>query len=330
MDETHMLKNIFMLAACCAAFNVQAVAVMQPLEISREYRVAVGFGGATIFHAEDAYQSGPVKQLAQELIKVPSDIEISLNNIIAETAAADGATFLGGSLQGNPLIQVAPQANGTALMTLSGVGYHTAVRKKYRKLGITWFSCTANLSVTNVLIKAQYGSNDGQFRDETVGFNGNPMVNTDCDSFLSWLLPGIGNYLTNSLANLADRRLLDGIKLAMGRVKDKLFFRPDENLLRGLNTLIPQNKTIQLPNGSSFPIGQYVRDNIAYLVSNSTFTMEISRGLAPISTWAGFNSANVLYLALNSPLISLDLLLTEQATVEWHMICEAPEGAMCP
>jgi hypothetical protein len=320
-----MMKKLFVFLAATFAFSVHAYPTT-PTEISRRHEIALGYGGSTISYAEDFYQNSSINRLAYEMKAVPTEIENTLNVIISERAASEDATFLGGSLLGNPSIQIAPRADGTASMTLWGVSYHTAVRKKIRKLGITWFSCTSNLSLSNVSIKAQYGSADGQFRDDTVGFNGNPIVDTDCDSFLSWLLPGIGNYLTNSVANLADRRLLDGIKSAMGRVKDKLFLRPDQNLLRGLNALIPVDKTIRLPNGNVFPIGQYVRDHIGYLVSNSTLTMQLSRGLTTIPLRENFvgtivETGDVLYLALDSPVISFDLLLSEKATIEWSYAC---------
>lgn len=319
------------------AFNANATTIDDLYTIlNREYVVNLGVGGSSISYSENYYQNGPVGQLAQQLVSVSPTIQNSLNAIVAQTASADGATFVYGELQGNPLIQVSPKADGTALISLSGMSYRTAVKKKIRWLGISWFSCTSTLSIDNVSIIAQYGSVDGQIRDESVGLYGSPSVDTDCNSFLSWLLPGIGNYLNRRLQDLADHTLLNAIKSAMSTVKNNLLFRPDQNFLQSLNGLIPQNKTIVLPNGTVFPIGQYVRDNIAYLAANSSFTIEISRGMPQIPYRYGhvgiaYESADVLYLALDSPVFSFDLSLSEKAEVLWIHPCEVPySNVICP
>lgn len=336
MEKAEM-KRMFAFLVLWVASNAHAIPIggtvppSVPIELDRKYEVTLGSGGYAVSYAEDTSSNGPIGQLASQLTTVPSQIENTLNGIIARQAAHYDGIFLGGSLTGNPMVQIAPKADGTALMTLSGVGYGTSVKKKIEVLGITVFSCTARLQVDNVSIVAQYGSVDGQIRDESVGFNGQPNVDTNCNSFLSWLLPGIGSYLTNRVEGLADRALLDGIKSAMNTVKDKLLLSPDQNFLRGLNALIPVDKTIPLPNGSVLPIGQYVHDNVAYLAARSTLTMQLSRGLTSLSPpWYGYvgtaeDSVDVLYLSLDSPVVSFDLMLAEKATVSWEQTCLHPE-----
>jgi hypothetical protein len=308
------MKRVFVFLIAMLSIIALNSNANEPTIVSRDYVVNLGVGTSSISYSENYYQNGPVGQLAHQLMSVSPSIQNSLNAIIAESAAADGASFLYGQLQGNPLIQVNPRADGTALMSLSGVSYRTAVKKKIRWLGISWFSCTSTLSVNNVSIVAQYGSVDGQILDESIGFYGSPGVDTNCDSFLSWLLPGVGHYLNRRLQDIADRRLLNGIKSAMGTIKDNLLFRPNHNFLNSLNGLVPANKTILLSNGNVFPVGQYLRDNVAYLAGNSSFTIEISPGLQGIPDYD--QSASILYFALNSPAISFDLSLTDSIVVE--------------
>lgn len=326
------MKRILVLLATLAAFDASALPIgggpaLVPFELERKYEVTLASGGYAVSYSENYYQNGPIGQLAMQLKTVPMQIGNTLNGIIAAKAAESGGIFMGGSLSGNPTVQIAPRVDGTALMSLSGVSYRTAVKKKIEVLGITIFSCTANLQVDNVSIVAQYGSVDGLIRDDSVGFNGQPSVDTNCNSFLSWLLPGIGSYLTNRVENLADHALLDGVKSAMNTIKDTLLLSPDQNFLRGLNALVPQDKTIALPNGSVLPIGQYVHDNVAYLASKSTFTMQISRGLAGLPRRFGAggeiteDTADVLYLSLASPVLSFDLLLQEKSKTYWEETC---------
>ncbi len=313
------MKRIFLLLIALFALNAQAQPVNMPVEISREYEVIVGSGDYSVSYVEDYYQNGPIKQLAGQLVTVPSQIENAINGILAGIAAEKDVIFMSGSLQGNPLIQIAPKSDGTALMTLAGVSYKASIKKQFKIFGVVVSSCTSRLSVENISIIAQYGSVDGQISDDSVGFSGQPSVDTSCSGILSWIVP--------SIENVFDMALLNGIKSAMNTVKDKLLLVPDQNLLRGLNVLIPQGKTIQLPNGDVFPIGQYVHDNVAYLASKSTLTIEIGRGLTSAPQWAGYgttvNTGDVLYLALDSPVISFDVLLTEKSTTEWSDECAA-------
>ena len=318
------MKRIFLLLIALLAFNAQAQPVNMPVEISREYEVIVGSGDYSVSYAENYYQNGPIKQLAGQLVTVPSQIENGINGILAGIAAEKDVIFISGSLQGNPLIQIAPKSDGTALMTLAGVSYKAKAKKQLKVFGIVVASCTYELGINNISVVAQYGSIDGQISDESVGFSGQPSVNTNCNGGVFNLLwPGIESWAED----LFDMALPNRIKSAMNTVKDKLLLVPDQNLLRGLNVLIPQGKTIQLPNGDVFPIGQYVHDNVAYLASKSTLTIEIGRGLTSAPQWAGYgttvNTGDVLYLALDSPVISFDVLLTEKSTTEWSDECAA-------
>ena len=338
------MKRILVLLTALAAFNADALPIggvpaAVPIEVERNYEVTLGSGGYAVSYSEDYYQNGPIGQLARQLVTVPLQIENTLNDVVAASAADEmHAIFMGGSLEGNPMVQISPKNDGTALISLSGVSYNATVKKKVELFGVTVLSCKARLQMDGVSIVAQYGSVDGQIHDDSVGFNGQPSIDTNCNSFLTWLKPVIGIYLTNRLESAADHALLNGVKSAMNTIKDKLLLSPDQNFLRGLNALIPQDKTIALPDGSVLPIGQYVHDNVAYLASKSTFTMQISRGLAGVHKRVGYDeviedSGDVLYLSLDSPVISFDLLLTEKSKTFWEATCGNPayENPMvCP
>lgn len=338
------MKRMFAFLALWAASSAYAIPMggavppSVPIELDRKYEVTLGSGGYAVSYAETASGNGPIRQLASKLTTVPSQIENTLNEKIIrkvstiEVPYLGGAVvFQGGTLTGNPIVQIAPKADGTALMTFSGVSYDASVNYKKRVLGVTLINCTARLRVDNLSIVAQYGSVDGQIRDESVGFNNQPSYQTDCNSILAWLMPGIGNFLIGQAEVLIDGKLRDGIKSITNTVKDNLLLNPDQNFLRGLNALIPADKTIPLPDGSVLPIGEYVQDNVAYLASNSTLTMQLSRGLTSLSPpWYGYvgtaeDSVDVLYLSLDSPVVSFDLVLAEKATVSWEQTCLHPE-----
>lgn len=283
----------------------------------------VSLGGGQISWSEASGAGGPLNAVAADIFQVPVALEQGLNASVAQGAAANGVTFLGGRLSGNLSANLAPNANGTVFMTVGGLSYSARNNYSGRRLGIISFSCTNTASLNNISITAQFGAVDGALSDQ-VGITGNAASSTDCDSNLSWILPFFGDKIINVVENQLDAKVASGIRGSVAKVKDALFFARDQNWLVGLNKLVPAGKTIQLPDGTVFPIGQYVIDHLAGLVSNSQMSMQLGKGVV-FGTGVGDNlpttdvyNGDVINLTISGPDLTFTVALRQEIKVNWY------------
>lgn len=327
----------FLLAFTALSLCHLAHADWDPVIESDNYVATVSVGGSTIRYQESLRSYGPLSQLASNMYSVPTSMQAGLNGFMQQSAAANGVSFQGGSLTGNVNVQFNPQSGGYLLMTLSGLTYNAYTKFSGKKWGIISFSCTNHVTMANVRVTAQVGSVDGYTPSDKVGMTADLSSSTDCDSNLSWILPVIGDFIINKAEGKIDSGVLNGLKGSLAQLKDKLFFERDQNYLVGLNRLIPADKTITLPSGEVFPIGQYVQNNLLYLLANSQITIQLGKG-ASVGTVKGLSEpmynevkGNVLNISITSPYIAFTANLSEEINVFWkwnphcgNLICQQP------
>lgn len=322
-----MQRQHLMLGALALAFAGAAQADWSPRIVSGQYVATVSYGGGSVSYAEDRRSGGPLASLAGQMFSVPYAMQSGLNDFLRQTAASKGVTFQSGSLTGDVNVQIQPQANGTMLMTLGGISYDAYTQYSGKRWGIVSFSCVNHVSLGNLQVTAQYGAATGTLPSDKVGATANVGSSTDCDSNLSWMLPILGDIIINKAEGKIDQGVLNGLSGSLSTVKDALFFGRDQNYLTGLNRLIPADKVVALPNGQVFPIGQYVNNNLAYLIANSQIGLQLGKG-AVVKGVYGTNeptydtiSGSVLTLQLTVPGVSFTVNLTEKVNVEWQWKC---------
>ena len=319
------MRKLVFLAAALATGAAQAD--FQPRVISDKYVATITLNGATTTVEQSGGQHGPLTDVATQIMGIPYSLRQGFNTFMAQGAATQGGTFIAGELTGDINVLLQPNASGTAAMTMSGISYNARTRYSGTKYGIFTYDCTNYLGLNNITMVGQYGSASGSLPSNTVGMTANTTSTTNCDSNASWILPFVGSKLINKMEGTADAQVLASMTTAMAGVKDALFFKRDQNLLVGLNKLIPADKVIQLPTGP-FPIGQYVQGNLPYLLANSTVNIKLGKGaeVAGVSGWMrptdGLIVGDFLNLTMTVPgVISFTVQLTQHDEVEWSWVC---------
>jgi len=322
----NLMRKLIFLVTALAGGNVYAD--WSPQFIKQENVVTVSVGGASATYRESQKdQSGQLYAIAGELRLVQPNLEQSLNNVMSQEASKNGVQFLDGTLSGDLHATLQPSASGVVLMTLNGINYQARNNYSGKKLGVIHFSCTNTATLNNISITGQYGAADGVLASNQVGMSANVNSSTDCDSNLSWILPVVGSWLINKGENIADTRIGDGIKGAMNGVKDKLFFNRDQNWLVGLNRLVPPGKTVTLPNGSVFPIGQYINDNLSYLIANSQMDIQFGKAATIKGVYGTAEPnknnyvSNLVTVSVTSPALSFSIQLRDETEVDWRWKC---------
>ncbi|MCC7701165.1 hypothetical protein IGS59_02865 [Janthinobacterium sp. GW460P] len=303
----------------CLLIAGSAHATWVPRVTATTYIATVHYAGGSISYAEKQAERGPLTRFADQVTGGPYSVETTLNTFLKQQATNNGVQFYSGKVTGSLLFTLAPAADGTVGITVQAPRYQTLMGYSGKRYGIS-FRCTNTAAIDNFTINAQLGSPQGagQILPGT-GVSGNPSSSTDCDSNLSWILPVIGDYIVNLGSSKIDGAIISGLNQAIAGVAIP-FFKPDQNYLTALSNLIARDKVVVLPGGGSFPIGQYIQDNLAYLLANSKITMQIDKGvilsdLTDETKWSA--TANLVKLTLTSPAISFSVDLQEQDDLQW-------------
>ncbi|MDT9001809.1 hypothetical protein RQP53_21210 [Paucibacter sp. APW11] len=314
-----------------------AQADWSPRVVSAQYIATVSYGGASLSYSEDRRANGPLGSFAGKMAAAPYAFQSSLNDFMRQAAVSKGVNFVSGSLSGDPTVQIQPQGNGAVLLSLTGLSYDAYTQFSGKRWGIFSYDCSNHASLANIRVTGQYGAADGRLLSDKVGVNADVGSSTDCDSNISWILPILGNILINTAEGKIDQGIVNGVTGALSQLKDGLFFGRDQNYLTGLNQLIPADKVITLPNGQTFAIGQYVNNNLAYLIANSQLTLKIGKGAVVKGVYGAgepFNTqitGNVANLQLSVPGVTIGVSLIEQVNVDWQWQCSLRDPSKrCP
>ncbi|MYM36329.1 hypothetical protein GTP44_06090 [Duganella sp. FT50W] len=325
-----MRKALF-LAAALAAGSAQADFI--PVALSGTNILTLGVNNGSLQVTENYLNNGPLGKLVVQATLLPRTFENQLNDVVKTAINNSGASFQAGKLTGVPTITLAPNANGTVQMTLSGLSYEARSQYSGTKFGVINYSCTNTLALRNVVISAQYGRADNSTIAGSVGITSTPSSSTDCDSNLSWILPVIGDLIVNKVNGKIDAKLLANLQQYTANTASKLYFGDDFNWLTGLNRIVPANAVVPLPNGGSFPLGQYVTDNITYLLANSQISLTIGRG-ADFSPVLGTNepprtlAGDAITLTLATPAVTFSANLKESYQVRWQWKCSVAKPSL--
>ncbi|MGM9515303.1 hypothetical protein ACS5PK_13685 [Roseateles sp. DB2] len=319
------MKKISLLAGLGLGMTL-AQADIIPAIGNSQYIATARYNGSSISYAENRYGSGPLAEMAAAMQRLPMLVQNGLNTAVTNKASNSGGSFLRGSLTGDPTLTIAPQVNGVTFIQLSGWSYTAATRYTGKKLGIISYDCTNTLSLRNVSITGQYGAVDGKLQEDKIGVTADVSSSTDCDSNLSWILPFVGDFIIGQITSRLDAGFVASAQQSLGEAKDHLLFDRTSNYLSGLNKLVPVDKVIPLPNGSSFPLGQYIQNNLPYLIGNSQLTLKLGQGVQVRPRFGGEPATTtetglVLDLSLSSPAFSFGVGMVEQAQVKWTWVC---------
>lgn len=125
---------------------------------------------------------------------------------------------------------------------------------------------------------------------------------------------------------MLDGAIINAINGSLGKLNKKLFFDRDQNYLTGMSRLVPPEKTITLPNGQSFAVGQYIQNNLPYLLSNSNIQIKLSKGadikpiFGPVEGYSKI-AADIFHITFNAPGINFSIKLREEYNVNWGWVC---------
>lgn len=324
--ESMMMKKL--LAISALLFTQFAHADWTPVIDTYTTTSTISYNGGSVAFTESrgaGQPGGPLANIAGKFLSVPYQVQSGLNTFLSQQAAANGTTFLGGTVSGDMDITIQPSSAGYMLMNLKGISYTARTKFSGRKLGVITFECVNTMTLANINATAQYGASNGALSGQT-GLTANVSSSTDCDSNLSWMLPVVGNYIISKIEGKIDANVAAGINAGISQVKDTLFFAKDQDFLAGLNRLVPADKVVTLPNGSTFAIGQYVRNNLAYL-NTAQVNIKLGKG-APVAGVYGLNeprfysfSGDVLNLTITTPSVSFGVRLSETDYVSWNWRC---------
>jgi len=330
------------LATLAALFSVHSAhAGWDPVVVGGKYTVTVESGGASISFSEARNQWGPMARTASELAAIPNQMAAGLNNFMRTYATSNGVNFRGGALSGDLRLQISPQAGGLMRTTLSGLRYDAQTQFSGKKWGIIRFNCISHLSLANITVGASYNASNGQIPSSSIMLDGQPGSSTDCDSNLSWILPVVGNFIIRKIEGQIDQGVLQGLQGSLGQGTQALFYGRDHLQLTGLTRLVPVDREIILPNGQRFAIGQYVHNNLNYLLANAQMTVQLGKGaIMPETQWGGadpsYNSVegDHLHLQVSVPGLSFSVRLHEDIQLHWNwngrcgpnsdMVCHIP------
>lgn len=326
------MRKILFLAAILAAGAAHADFI--PRVVSGQNIATVSLNGGSLSYSQN-WGSGTLGALIVDAQNTPRQIENGLNTAAASAINGHGATFVKGTVTGTPTLTLRPDASGVVFATMSGLSYRVTSTFSGTKWGVINYSCTNTTDYNNITVTAQYGSADGVIPPTKVGINGNLNTSTDCDSNLSWILPVLGDILINKAEGKVDAGIANAVQNGLASVTQKFFFLRDQNWLVGLNRLIPADKVVTYPGGS-FPIGQYIANNLPYLIANSQITLKLGGG-ANLKSVLGTNeptydpSGDAITLTLTSPGVSFTANLREQVAVYWQWKCSiANPTRNCP
>ncbi|PND36862.1 hypothetical protein C1O66_04460 [Paucibacter aquatile] len=302
-----------------------AQAGWDPVVTGGQYIVTVEYGGGSVSVSEGRNQYGPLARTAGELRAIPFQMENGLNSFMRSYASSNGVNFQRGSLSGDLRLQISPQGNGLMRTTLSGVSYNAWTQFSGKKWGIIRFNCVSHLSLANISVGASYNVSNGQVPSSSIMLDGQPNSSTDCDSNLSWILPVVGNFIIRKVEGQIDQAVLQGLQGTLGQGNQALFYGRDNLQLTGLTRLISADRQVTLPNGQQFPIGQYVHNNLAYLLGNAQVTVQLGKGaIVPDTHWGGGEpgyyqvQGDHLNLQISVPGLSFSVRLHEQVQLEWN------------
>jgi hypothetical protein len=300
-----------------------------PRHVSDEWVATVGASvngySGSVTWAENRFASGPLGRVAGDVLSITRDLENELNQQVREVATSHGYTYLGGGLKGEATVSLQPNGAGYLTTTMTGLSYEGLARGTERKYGIS-FTCFAYLKVNNIVATAQIGSATGAVPEANVGMTANVSANTSCDSSIGWI-PIIGSLVNKYAERLASGIIKTEVRDVISTFKDKLFFERDANAYVGLNRLVPLDKVIYLPNGTTFMPGQWLANQLNWLLTNTSMTVVLGRGadtsIQPGSTTPEFNvfTGNVVRVNLAIGGVSLAVDMRQEIGVIWEWRC---------
>lgn len=324
-----MKKLLVVSALLCAQF---AHADWLPVVKTYNHTATISYGGGAVAFTESraaGLPPGPVARFSSGILSLPYRMESGFNTFFSQQAIANGVSFLGGTISGNMDVTIQPAAAGYMSINLKGVNYTGRTQFSGRKFGVISYECVSTVNLSNINATAQYGSANGALSGQP-GVSATVTSSTDCDSNLSWILPVVGDYIITKIEGKIDTSIAAGLNNAVSQVKDSLFFAKDQNLLAGLNHLVPADKVVPLPNGSTFAIGQYVRNNLNYLTSAQA-TIKLGKGapltgvVGPTQPDSNYVSGDIMNLNITTPSVSFGVRLSESDYVNWSWRCSLRE-----
>jgi hypothetical protein len=325
------MKKFLALATLLAMSSAHAD--WRPTVLDRYYTLTINYGGGSRSIMEFETANGPLRSVAEQVVSIPYGLEQGLNTYVAQLVNSNGAHFLQGHLSGSINASIRPQSSGVTYLGLNGFSYYALSSYSGSKFGILNYTCQNQLYLNNVSVTAQYGSVNGAL-GSNVGLTFSPTSSTDCDTNLGWIIPGVDR-LVNSVATKVDAGIEATLLNSAAKVKDSLFFARDQNFLVGLNKLVPADTVIALPGGGTFALGQYVQNNLAYLLANSQINAKIDRG-AVVDNVVGNDfpgadiTGNVITLAVTTPGTSFSVQLQQTSDIRWNWVCNiAQPQAVC-
>lgn len=299
-----------------------------PTTNNRFFAATISVNNSSATVTEQSYVYGPLYRVAGAATGVPLKISAGLNEALRPKLQSYGATLLSGVVSGDLQLMLTPQSTGIVGLELTGMDYQAVSQFSGSLAGVVRYDCQNMLTLTSTRIVGQIGGTSGPVTAGSVGMTTIPSSSTWCDTNLSWLLPVVGDIITNRITGTVDAQVESGIANAVNGLSGELFIQaPGNNFRSGLQNMVPQSTVIRLSNGQDFRIGDYVWNNFNYIVANSQIRLKLGQ-YAPVTAVRGMQLpyGNVLVgvplrLEVTLPDLRFSVELRDEAWVDWRWVC---------
>lgn len=320
------MKKILLLAAAILAAPL-AHADYRPIVQNRYYTASASVGGGTVSYQQSWLTGGALTTVANNIVGLSGTLQSAINAQLDKKLREEFSGYLiEGTLTGPYDLHLYP-VSGYVRADLTGPTYVGIGRATKKQLGIT-VSCQVTVKLTNFSVRAQFGSTDGETTNENLGVSADTSTSSICDSSIDWI-PVFGDLLNNFIEGKVNDLVADGVKGYFNGLADKLFFVRDANFKTLLDSAIENINDPPLPTGGTFPLRQFVRDNVPYLLSGADMRLTLGTW-APVVTRRGTGEPHenvlvgtLLNWTVSSQAVNFNVNLTDTAIVSWAYQCPA-------
>ncbi len=223
------------------------------------------------------YYDGPISNFARLSLSTQPRLQAVLDSWAHDTAVANGAGYANGKLSGvltTSIVGLTGAKTGENQIQFSGPSYSVSFSKSDSRLGgLISATCTSNISLSNVTVKAVYvpltGALDKDPSLSTLSYGS--TSSSSCSSSLDWI-PILGTVVDNFLAAKVNSIVLSNVSGFSGQSLMSLI--PNlTNLYQGVDSAIASG--VYVFNGVDW--GAYIKNNFNTLFTGKSLSVSIGQ-----------------------------------------------------
>ncbi|WP_431264677.1 hypothetical protein ACQ859_03905 [Roseateles chitinivorans] len=319
------MKKILLLAAILLAAPL-AQADYKPIVQDRYYTATVAVNGGSASYRQPWLVGNGLSSVANDIVTLPASLQSGINAELDKLLKEKyGGFLINGTLTGPFNLHLYPNA-GYVLSDLTGPTYVGVGRATRKEFGVT-ITCQVTVTLRDILIRAQFGSDGSGTPNERLGITATTSSTSICDNSLGWV-PFLGDLLNSVIEGKINDAVGSGVKQFTNDVASKFFFLRDVNFQNGFDRLLANVPNPTRPDGTViFPLREFVRDNVAYLLTGADMTLSLGTW-APVNVKPGVGEPHetvlvgtLLSWSVSSQAVNFSASLTDTAVVRWQYIC---------